>query len=108
AYEQEGQLTNALNEFNAALQHDPNRAEAKRGVEQVKEEIEDADLLSMASQASMNEDYDKAKDLVNQVLRDSPSNPKALELQAVVGYIENAQLAFNARNWTDAKALLEK
>jgi pSer/pThr/pTyr-binding forkhead associated (FHA) protein len=108
AYEQQGDLTNALAEYETALQHDPNRDEAKRDVEQVKEEIEDADLLSMASQAAVNEDYDKAKDLVNQVLRDSPNDPKALELQAVIGYIENAQLAFTARNWTDAKALLEK
>jgi pSer/pThr/pTyr-binding forkhead associated (FHA) protein len=108
AYEQQGQLTNALAEYEAALARDPNRVEAKKDVEQVKEEIEDADLLSMASQAAANEDYDKAKDLVNQVLRDSPDDPKATELQAVVGYVENAQLAFTARNWTDAKALLEK
>jgi pSer/pThr/pTyr-binding forkhead associated (FHA) protein len=108
AYEEQGQLTNALAEYEAALARDPIRVEAKKAVEQVKEEIEDFDLLSMASQAAANEDYDKAKDLVNQVLRDSPNDPKATELQAVIGYIENAQLAFTARNWTDAKALLEK
>jgi len=108
AYEEQGQLTNALAEYEAALARDPNRVEAKKAIEQVKEEIEDFDLLSMASQAAANEDYDKAKDLVNQVLRDSPNDPKATELQAVIGYIENAQLAFTARNWTDAKALLEK
>jgi len=108
AYEQQGQLTNALTEYEAALARDPNRVEAKRDIEQVKEEIEDADLLSMASQAAANEDYDKAKDLVNQVLRDAPNDQKAVELQAVIGYIENAQLAFTSRNWTDAKELLEK
>jgi pSer/pThr/pTyr-binding forkhead associated (FHA) protein len=108
AYEAQGQLTNALAEYEAALARDPNRVEAKKALEQVQEEIEAANVLSMASQAAADEDYDKAKDLVNQVLRDYPDNSKALELQAVVGYVENAQLAFTSRNWTDAKELLEK
>jgi pSer/pThr/pTyr-binding forkhead associated (FHA) protein len=108
AYEEQGQLTNALAEYEAALARDPNRVEAKKAVEQVKEEIEAAGILNMASQAAADEDYEKAKDLVNRVLRDYPDNSKALELQAVVGYIENAQLAFTSRNWDDAKELLEK
>jgi pSer/pThr/pTyr-binding forkhead associated (FHA) protein len=108
AYEGQGQLTNALAEYEAALARDPNRAEAKKDVEQVQEEIEAANVLAMAGQAAANEDYEKAKDLVNQVLRDYPDNSRALELQAVIGYIENAQLAFASRNWTDAKELLEK
>jgi pSer/pThr/pTyr-binding forkhead associated (FHA) protein len=108
AYEEQGELTNALAEYEAALTRDPNRVEAKKAVEQVQEEIEAANILTMASQAAANEDYDKAKDLVNQVLRDYPDNSKALELQAVVGYVENAQLAFTSRNWNDAKELLEK
>jgi pSer/pThr/pTyr-binding forkhead associated (FHA) protein len=108
AYENAGQLTNALTEFQIALQHDPNRAEAKKDMEEVQEEIEASGMLTMASQAAANEDYEKARDLVNRVLRDFPDNSKATELQAVIGYIENAQLAFAAKNWTDAKQLLEK
>jgi pSer/pThr/pTyr-binding forkhead associated (FHA) protein len=108
AYEGQGDLTNALAEYESALSRDPNRVEAKKAVENVQEEIEAANVLAMASQAAANEDYEKAKDLVNQVLRDYPDNTRATELQAVIGYIENAQLAFTSRNWSDAKQLLEK
>lgn len=108
AYEQEGDFTNALAQYEAALARDPSRVEAKKDIEQVKEEIEASGMLSMAQQAAADEDYDKAKDLCNRVLRDFPDNPRALELQAVIGYIENAQLAFASRNWSDAKSLLEK
>jgi pSer/pThr/pTyr-binding forkhead associated (FHA) protein len=108
AYEQQGYLTNALAEYQAALARDPNRTEAKKDIDQVKEEIEATDMLNMARDAAANEDYEKAKELCNRVLRDFPDNERALELQAVIQYIENAQIAFAARNWTDAKQLLEK
>lgn len=108
AYEQQGDYTNALAQYEQALTRDPNRAAAKVGLERVKEEIQAADMLSMAQDAAANEDYEKAKDLCNRVLRDYPDNSKALELQSVIQYIENAQLAFAAKNWTDAKQLLEK
>jgi pSer/pThr/pTyr-binding forkhead associated (FHA) protein len=108
AYEQQGDFTNALAQYEAALTRDPNRTEAKVGVERIKEEIQASDMLSTAQDAAASEDYEKAKDLCNRVLRDYPDNPKALELQSVIQYIENAQLAFASKNWTDAKQLLEK
>jgi pSer/pThr/pTyr-binding forkhead associated (FHA) protein len=108
AYEQQGDLTNALAQFEAALAHDPNRTEAKKDIEEVKEEIGAREMLSQAREAAANEDYEKAKDLCNRVLRDFPNSSRALELQSVIQTIENAQLAFAAKNWTDAKALLEK
>jgi len=106
-YAQQGDLTNALEEFEMALKVDPDRAEAKRGVAQVKEAIEAKDVLTMAEQAAAAENYDKAKDLVYRVLRDFPNNIRALELQEVIKSIENAKIAFASRNWTDAKRLLQ-
>ncbi|HTR43684.1 MAG TPA: FHA domain-containing protein [Pseudomonadales bacterium] len=108
AYQQAGDLTNALAQYEAALAHDPNRTEAKKDIEDVKEIIAAKDMLNQAREAAANEDYEKAKDLCNRVLRDYPNSAHALELQAVIESIENAQLAFAARNWTDAKQLLEK
>jgi pSer/pThr/pTyr-binding forkhead associated (FHA) protein len=108
AYEQQGDLTNALAQYEAALARDPNRVEAKKDIEEVKEVIGATDMLSQAEEAAANEDYEKAKDLCNRVLRDYPNSLRALELQSVIQTIENAQLAFTAKNWTDAKQLLEK
>ena len=108
AYEQEGDFTNALAEYEAALAHDQNRVDAKKDIEEVKEVMGAREMLTQAQEAAANEDYEKAKDLCNRVLRDYPNSTHALELQAVIQTIENAQLAFTAKNWTDAKQLLEK
>jgi pSer/pThr/pTyr-binding forkhead associated (FHA) protein len=108
AYEQDGDFTNALAQFEAALARDPNRTEAKKDIEGVKELLGAREMLSQAQDAAANEDYEKAKDLCNRVLRDYPNSTRANDLLAVIETIENAQLAFAAKNWTDAKQLLEK
>ena len=107
-YSQQGELTKALGEYEAALKVDPNRTEAKRGLAQVKQAIEAREVLTMAERDAAAENYDKAKELCYRVLRDFPSNSRALELQAVIKSIENAKIAFAARNWGDARRLLEK
>ena len=107
-YDAQGDLSNALDQYNLALKVDPNREEAKRGLAQVKTEIEAANSLTMAEQAAAAENYDKANELCYRVLRDFPKNSRALELQAVIKTIVNAKIAFDARNWGDAKQLLEK
>jgi pSer/pThr/pTyr-binding forkhead associated (FHA) protein len=104
----QGDLDQALDEYQIALKYDPNRIEAKRGVTETKGAIEAAGLLKTAEQAAAAEDYEKAKELCYRVLRDYPQNPQAIELAAVVKSIENAKLAFASRNWSDAKHLLEK
>jgi len=96
-----------LEEYQTALKVDPNRAEAKRGLAQVKQALEAQDVLTMAEQAAAAENYDKANELCYRVLRDFPKNSRALELQAVIKTIVNAKIAFDARNWGDAKQLLE-
>jgi len=106
-YEQQGDYTNALEEFEMALKVDPDRAEAKRGLVETKEAIEARDVLTMAESEAAAENYDKAKDLVYRVLRDFPNNSRALELQEVIKSIENAKIAFASQNWTDAKRLLQ-
>jgi tetratricopeptide (TPR) repeat protein len=108
SYFQKGDLTNALSEFQAALKSDPNRAEAKRGVANIKDILEARDTLASAEREAAAENYDKAKDLCYRVLRNFPNYGRALELQAVIKSIENAKIAFAARNWNDAIRLLEK
>jgi len=103
-----GELNKALEEYEIALKLDPNRAEAKRGVAEVKQALEAQDVLTMAEQAAAAENYDKANELCYRVLRDFPKNSRALELQAVIKTIVNAKIAFDARNWGDARQLLEK
>jgi pSer/pThr/pTyr-binding forkhead associated (FHA) protein/tetratricopeptide (TPR) repeat protein len=107
-YAQQGEWDKALEEYQMALKVDPNRAEAKRGVAGVKQELQALELLTMAAQAAVEENYDKANELCYRVLRDFPKNSRALELQAVIKTIVNAKIAFDARNWGDAKQLLEK
>lgn len=108
SYSQQGELNKALGEYEAALKVDPHRTEAKRGLALAKQAIEAREVLTMAERDAAAENYDKAKELCYRVLRDFPSNSRALELQAVIKSIENAKIAFAARNWGDAKRLLEK
>jgi pSer/pThr/pTyr-binding forkhead associated (FHA) protein/tetratricopeptide (TPR) repeat protein len=107
-YAQQGELNKALEEYQSALKVDPNRAEAKRGLAEVKQALEAQDVLTMAEQAAAAENYDKANELCYRVLRDFPKNSRALELQAVIKTIVNAKIAFDARNWGDARQLLGK
>ena len=107
-YMQQGELDKALEEYQTAQKVDPNRAEAKRGLAEVKQALQARELLTMAEQAAAEENYDKANEFCYRVLRDFPKNSRALELQAVIKTIENAKIAFDARNWSDAKQLLEK
>lgn len=104
----QGELTKALGEYETALKVDPNRAEAKRGAAKVKAALEAREVLTTAEHEAAAENYDKAKELCYRVLRDFPNSSRALELQAVIKSIENARIAFAARNWNDAKRLLEK
>jgi pSer/pThr/pTyr-binding forkhead associated (FHA) protein len=107
-YEMNGDLSNAVGEFDLALKVEPSREEAKRGYARVQAEIEARETLKQAEASAAAENYDKAKELVYRVLRDFPQNSRALELAAVIESIENAKIAFTARNWTDAQQLLEK
>ena len=107
-YEAQGNLAKAQEEFGVALKIDPSRREANSGLADVKLQIEAGAMLAQAENEAASENYDKAKELVYRVLRDSPDMPRALELEAVIKSIENAKIAFNVRNWADAKQLLQK
>jgi pSer/pThr/pTyr-binding forkhead associated (FHA) protein len=107
-HEAQGDLAKAQDEFAFALRIDPGRPEANSGLAEVKLQIGAGILLGQAEKEAAAENYDKAKELVYRVLRDSPDMARAQELEAVIKSIENARIAFNARNWTDARQLLEK
>jgi pSer/pThr/pTyr-binding forkhead associated (FHA) protein len=102
-----GDFEKSSTEFELALRIDPGRDEAKRGLALVKNEVAARDALAQAEIEAGAERYDKAKDLVYRVLRDFPSMPRAIELEAVIKSIEDAKVAFLARNWSDAKQLLQ-
>ena len=108
SYAAKNDWAKAKDEYEAAIKIDPNRTEAKRGVEAAKEAIEAGELLKMADDEASAENYDKAKELCYRVQRNFPNNPRAAELVAVIKSIENAKIAFSARNWAAAKSLLEK
>jgi pSer/pThr/pTyr-binding forkhead associated (FHA) protein len=107
-YAGQGDYSKAMDQYSLALKIDPNRVEAKRGMMQTKAAIEARDILNTAENEAAAENYDKANDLVYRVLRDFPQSGRAQELEAVIKSIENAKIAFAARNWSDAKVLLEK
>jgi pSer/pThr/pTyr-binding forkhead associated (FHA) protein len=103
-----GNFNKAAEEFQLALKIEPNRVEAKQGLVDMKAELEAQDLLAAAETAGRAEQYDKAKELIYRVLRDRPKNSRALEMEAVIKSIENAEVAMRARNWPDAVRLLDK
>jgi pSer/pThr/pTyr-binding forkhead associated (FHA) protein len=103
-----GELEKALDAYQAALKVEPNRAEAKQEATKIRAALDAKRLLQTAEKDAEEEKYDQAKELVYKVLRDSPKNARALELESVVKSIENATVAVKARNWADAVALLEK
>lgn len=103
-----GNLAKAREAYETALRIDPARAEAKRGLAQVKAALDAREWLGQAEASAVAENYDKAKELVYRVLRDFPKDSRALELETVIKSIENARIAFAARNWSDAVRLLEK
>lgn len=105
---QRGEFTQAAAEFQLALKIEPGRVEAKQGLADVKAELEAQDLLAAAEEAGRAEQYDKAKEFIYRVLRDRPKNARALEMEAVIKSIENAEVAMRARNWPDAVRLLDK
>lgn len=107
-YEQQGEFAKALDEYEAALKVDSNRPETKLYLAKLKQKMEAREVLALAEREATAENYDKAKELVYRVLRDFPNSSRAQELQAVIKSIENAKIAFTARNWADAKRLLEK
>jgi len=104
---QAGELSKALEEYQSALKIDPKRAEARKGLDFVRTELESRDTLKAAEVAAREENYDKAKELVYRVLRNSNSS-RAREMEAIIKAIENAKIAYTARNWADAIKLLEK
>jgi pSer/pThr/pTyr-binding forkhead associated (FHA) protein len=106
-FEGQGNLSKAKEEYDVALKVDPNRQEALRGMAQVNTEISDRETLATAEKEAAAENYDKAKDLCYRVLRGSPNLAQALELAGVIKTIENAKTALTARNWRDAKELLD-
>ena len=104
----QGNLSKALDEYSSALKLDPNRQEARIGQARVRMEIGARETLTNAEREAANENYEKALDLCYRVLRDLPNMPRAVELQNVIKSIGDAKIAFTARNWGDAKKLLEK
>ena len=107
-YLAQGDLEKALGEYGLALRIDPSRETAKRGQAEVKIQIQAGATLAQAESEAAAENYEKARELCYRVLRDSPNMPRALELDAVIKSIENAKIAFNVKNWSDARQLLEK
>ncbi len=103
-----GELTKALEGYQSALKVDAGHLQAKAGVKAVKIELAAKETLIEAELAAGKENYEKAKELCYQVLRNSPNNPQARGLEAVIKSIENAKVAFTSKNWSDAVALLEK
>ena len=103
-----GDLTKALEGYQAALAKDANRAEAKAGIKAVRLELAARDTLAEAEAVAGKGNYDRAKELCFQVRRNSPNNQQALNLEAVIKSIENAKVAASSKNWGDAVALLEK
>ena len=106
-YDQD-ELPKALEAYQTALKTDPTRAEAKLGFKQVKAILDAREILSAAEAAAAVEDYDKAQELCYRVLRDFPNHERARELDTIIKSIENAKIAFAARNWVDAVRLLGK
>ncbi|MEI6166892.1 MAG: FHA domain-containing protein [bacterium] len=104
----QGELTKALECYQSALKVDATRAEAKAGVKIVRAELAARETLAEAELAAAKELYERAKELCYQVLRNSPNNPQARNLEAVIKSIENAKVAASSKNWRDAVALLEK
>ncbi|MEI8120849.1 MAG: FHA domain-containing protein [bacterium] len=108
ALHRRGDLVKAMDAYQSALKVDENSEAAKAGIKAVTLDMAARESLAEAEQAAGKELYDKAKELCYQVLRNSPNNAQARGLVAVIKSIENAKVAFSARNWGDAVALLEK
>jgi tetratricopeptide (TPR) repeat protein len=104
----QGDLEKSVAAYEAALRIDPRRAEARDEFTKAKAALDAKRMLHSAEKAAEEEKYDKAKDLVYRVLREFPKHTRALELESVVKAIENADLAYKGRNWSDAVTLLEK
>lgn len=107
-YYSQGELEKALECYQAALKFDAQSAPAREGVRQVKAELTARDALAAAEAAAGKENYERAKELCYQVLRELPGNARARTMEAVIKSIENARIAVSARNWGDAVRLLEK
>jgi pSer/pThr/pTyr-binding forkhead associated (FHA) protein len=107
-FENTGDFARALKESQVAKDIDPRRQAAIDGVNRVNNEIEAVSTLAEAEKEAAAEHYDKAKELCYRVENLTPNPlPKALELEAVIKSIENANTALSARNWKSAKQLLD-
>lgn len=104
----DGKLTEALAELQVALKIAPGRADVKRAVSSIEAELKALDLLRTAEAAAIAENYDEAKELVHQILREFPKNKDALALEDLIKKVEEARIAVEAQNWIDAVRLLEK
>ncbi|MEI8350804.1 MAG: FHA domain-containing protein [bacterium] len=107
-YYAQGEFEKALEGYQSALKYDAQSATARDGIRQVKAELAARDALAAAEVAAGRENYERAKELCYQVLRDLPGNARARNMEAVIKSIENARIAVSARNWGDAVRLLEK
>jgi len=103
-----GEWGKAMENYQAALKSDPGRVEAKAGLRAARLEQAAQKTLAEADAAAGKENYERAKELCYQVLRDLPNHAQARGLEAVIKSIENAKIAITARNWSDAVSLLEK
>jgi pSer/pThr/pTyr-binding forkhead associated (FHA) protein len=103
-----GQLLKAKAEYEAALKVDPTRSEAQQELRRLDQTLEAQERLKQAEAETAAGNFEKARDLVNDVLRSLPDNPRALELKEVINLMEDAKTAFDNRNWTAAVAQLQK
>ncbi len=103
-----GDLVKAVEAYQMALKIEPNRAEAKTGLARVTSEIKaNEDVLAAEASAAVGNN-EKAKELIVRVLQDFPTKERALQLNAVIESVENAESGMKARNWTGAIQSLEK
>ncbi|MGH7968170.1 MAG: FHA domain-containing protein, partial [Limisphaerales bacterium] len=103
-----GELLKAKAEYLAALKVDPSRAEAQQELNRLQQTLDAQGRLKQAEVETVAGNFDKARDLVDEVLRSLPDNGRAQELKNVISLMEDAKTAFDNRNWTAAVAELQK
>jgi pSer/pThr/pTyr-binding forkhead associated (FHA) protein len=107
-WEAQGNLPNALTEFQLARGIAPGRSEAQIGCKRIQDKIQAEDMLKKAEAAAEAEDYDGALGVVYRVERIDPENARAAQLEAVIKSIGEAKIALDHHIWQEAVAHLEK
>ena len=95
-------------QFEKALQMNPGNVEATKGIKKANALSEASKLSGYAMDAANEENYQLALDYVYQILRISPNDRNAKELESVLKSVEEAEIAVGAQNWDTAINLLNK